>query len=405
MRIFSVILFGILLASCSRTGGTSFVPPGPPNGGAPAVNAVAGSEPSLARQQSRDHGYKQLYAFNYASGGAEYPVASLIALNGTLYGTTELGGAAGSGTVFEVSTSGKESVLHNFAGGSDGSLPVASLVALNGKLYGTTESGGSCTGSGGCGTVFEVSTSGSESVLYSFKGGTDGEYPFAGLIAVNGELYGTTYLGGAAGYGTVFKVNTSGSESVVHSFGSLPDGAYPMAGLIALHGALYGTTFAGGTGAGYGTVFKMSMSGKDHVIYSFNPNTNNDGEAPEAGVIALKGKLYGTTPYGGANAYGTVFEVSTSGKERVLSSNVDDSQASLVAVNGALYGTSYGGGIDNLGTVFKMSTSGKESTLYDFAGNPDGSAPKAPLLDVNGTLYGTTYEGGLGVGTVFKISP
>jgi uncharacterized repeat protein (TIGR03803 family) len=405
MRIFSVILFAIVLASCSRTGGTSLVPAGLPNGDAPALNAAVGSGPSLARQHSGNHGYKELYAFNGASGGAGYPVASLIDMTGKLYGTTEEGGAAGFGTVFEVSKSGKESVLYSFGGTPDGAYPVASLIALNGEFYGTTESGGSgCTPSGGCGTVFEVSASGKESTLYSFKGGTDGSGPAAALIAVNGELYGTTTGGGKFGGGTAFKVSTSGNESVIHTFRGGLDGAYPYAGLTALHGALYGTTFGGGLN--YGMVFKMSMSGKVHVIYSFNPNNGMDGNAPDTGVIALNGMLYGTTPYGGTNGYGAVYEVSTSGQERVLSSNVDDPQASLVAVNGEFYGTTYGGGIESQGTVFKMSTSGKESSLYNFGGNPDGSAPAAGLIAVNGVLYGTTESGGPdNVGTVFKISP
>ena len=109
---------------------------------------------------------------------------------------------------------------------------------------------------------------------------------------MNAELYGTTVGGGAMGYGTVFKVSTSGSESVVHSFGNVPDGAYPYDGLIALHGAFYGTTYAGGVGSVYSKVFQMSKSGKVHVIYSFNPNSSSgDGEAPTTGVIAVKGRL------------------------------------------------------------------------------------------------------------------
>ncbi|MFY9738039.1 MAG: choice-of-anchor tandem repeat GloVer-containing protein [Candidatus Cybelea sp.] len=373
---------------------------------------------------SGDHGYKQLYAFPGGSGSPGLPVTALLNVAGEFYGTTEEGGSAscGCGTVFKVSKSGTESTLYSFEGSPDGAYPAASLTALNGEFYGTTEEGGSgCSPSGGCGTVFEISPSGMESILYSFKGGTDGLQPTAGLTVVNGELYGTTTGGGTAGYGTVFKVSTSGSESVVHSFGNVPDGAYPYSGLLALHGSLYGTTYSGGTGAGYGTVFKMSMSGKDHVIYNFNPNSSSgDGESPEAGVIALNGKLYGTTYYGGTSGKGTIFGVSMSGKEEMLYSFAGGADGALptgglIAVNGALYGAApnggtYGGGCANdpsgCGLIFKITTSGKKTTLHTFQGIPDGEMPAGTLIAVNKVLYGTTELGGApNFGTVLKIKP
>jgi uncharacterized repeat protein (TIGR03803 family) len=424
MRIFYVLLFGIVIASCSRTGDTSLVPAGAPNGGAPGLNAAVGFQSSLARQNSGNNGFKELYAFNGYSGDGGSPLASLIAVNGELYGTTYEGGAGGGvGTVYKVSESGKESVLYGFGALPDGSWPQGSLVALNGMLYGTTSQGGSGSGcatyNGTCGTVFEVSTSGKERVLYSFKGGTDGEVPVAGLVAVNGELYGTTYAGGGAksykngtyGLGTVFKVSTSGKESVVHRFQGTPDGAFPSCTLIALHGVLYGTTWGGGFNGtsskgrqvGSGTVFKMNISGKEDVVYNFrNPG---DGAQPTAGVISVNNMLYGTTSTGGTNLYGTVYEVSTSGsKERVLSDRVDD-PSSLIAVKGVLYGTTVDGGF-NFGTAFKISTSGKETVLHDFAGGSGGFAPYGGLLAVNGTLYGTTSGGGPnGGGTLFKVLP
>lgn len=419
MRIFYSVLFGIILASCSSTGGgTSLVPAGLPNAGAPVVNRHSG-----------DHGYKQLYAFPGGSGSPGLATAALLNVGGEFYSITEEGGSASCscGTVFKVSTSGTESTLYSFENTPDGAYPIDSLIAVNGELYGTTQEGGEpgpgsgCNSpSGDCGTVFEVSPSGTEKVLYTFKGGTDAGQPWGNLVAVNAELYGTTVGGGAMGYGTVFKVSTSGSESVVHSFGNVPDGAYPYDGLIALHGAFYGTTYAGGVGAGYGTVIKMSKSGKVHVIYSFNPNSSSgDGEAPTTGVIAVKGKLYGTTQYGGTAGHGTVFEVSMSGQERVLHSfagGVDGvTPSGLIAVNGALYGTTSGGGLyhgqcqndpSGCGTIFKITTSGKKTTLYTFQGLPDGEMPTGTLIAVNKVLYGTTDLGGApNYGTVFKISP
>jgi uncharacterized repeat protein (TIGR03803 family) len=176
-------------------------------------------------------------------------------MNGALYGTTTEGGGLGSthlccGTVFSVTTTGKERVLHVFAGGSDGAYPQADLIDVDGTLYGTTTYGGAY----GFGTVFSVTTDGTEKVLYSFGGGSDGEYPSAGLIDVKGTLYGTTTYGGSSswcnfgyGCGTLFSVTTTGAEQVLHAFaGGSADGANPHADLIDVNGTLYGTTFYGG---------------------------------------------------------------------------------------------------------------------------------------------------------------
>jgi uncharacterized repeat protein (TIGR03803 family) len=369
-----------------------------------------------------------MYAFDKrkaADGWA--PASGLLDVAGELYGTTPLGGGTpciggiGCGTVYKVSTSGKEDVVYKFNGTPDGSAPVATLIAMNGELYGTTSEGGAGTvcnsPSGQCGTVFKVSTSGQETVLYTFTGGADGGQPFGGLIAVKGTLYGTTVTGGASNLGTVFSVSTSGKETVLHSFTNVPDGAYPNGGLTLLHGKLYGTTFAGGGGAGYGSVFEMSLSGQLQVIYSFLGD-GVDGQAPEANMIAMNGKLYGTTDDGGTNGYGTVFQVTTSGKETVLyrfgGTTGGDPRGGVIAVNGELYGTTFFGGpfichpSQNLGcgTVYRVSTSGKESVLHNFQGNQDGESPQGNLLSVNGLLYGTTSAGGPpNQGTIFKVSP
>lgn len=173
----------------------------------------------------------------------------------------------GCGTIFKVSTSGTEEVVHRFKGSPDGDGAEgagAAMIDLNGTLYGTTPFGGasSCKGAGsgfsGCGTVFKVSSLGKEQVVYSFKGRTDGEQPLAGLTDLHGTLYGTTQVGGAHGYGTIFNVNPStGAERVLYSFKKPPDGEDPQAGLLVVNGVLYGTTHGGGT-AGNGTVFTFT---------------------------------------------------------------------------------------------------------------------------------------------------
>src|SRR6202042_3562831 len=159
-----------------------------------------------------------LYRFKgYPSDGAE-PVGKLTTLNGMLYGTTYNGGAKDLGSVFEISPAGKERLVYSFQGGKDGTNPGAGLTVIAGKLYGTTvDSGGASQGNG---TVFDLTTAGDEHVLYTFKGyPNDGESPYCQLLAVNGELYGTTQEGGANRDGTVFAISTAGKERLVYSFG------------------------------------------------------------------------------------------------------------------------------------------------------------------------------------------
>jgi uncharacterized repeat protein (TIGR03803 family) len=324
------------------------------------------------------------------------------------YGTTLGGGAYGYGTVFKLDPEGNETVLYSFAGSpTDGADPFAGLVMdRTGNLYGAAERGGAY----GYGTVFKLSPSGHETVLHSFGAGTDGQSPYAGLIMDNaGNLYGTTEGGGAYGYGTVFKLDSKGKETVLYSFGAGSDGEYPEASLL-MDGAgnLYSTTALGGA-YGNGTVFKLSPSGDETVLLSF---TGSDGDLPQAGLaVDRAGNLYGTTVFGGAYDFGTVFKLSPSGKETVLlnftGSDGQYPEASLVTDGaGNLYSTTSLGGAYGFGTVFKLSPSGNETVLHSFAGNPDGYSPYDNLvIDTAGNLYGTTYTGGAyGYGAVFKLS-
>jgi uncharacterized repeat protein (TIGR03803 family) len=155
-------------------------------------------------------------------------------------------------------------MLHSFGGDSDGSHPTAGLVDVNGTLYGTTTEGGAY----GDGTVFSISTSGTENVLYSFGKGSDGQDPEAALISVNGTFYGTTNSGGVAGDGTVFSLRPSTrKEHVLHSFGEGTDGKNPASSMVDFNGTLYGTTPLGGSGAHggcdydnpCGTVFALKL--------------------------------------------------------------------------------------------------------------------------------------------------
>ena len=219
----------------------------------------------IATPSAQAQTFTVLYWFKGLQDDGINPEAGLVRDKaGNLYGTTGHGGdGTNFGTVFKLDTTGKETLLHSFAGGAtDGQNPYAGLVRdKTGNLYGTTSFGGASGIGLGLGTVFKLDTTGKETLLYSFAGGaTDGQSPQAGLIRDNaGNLYGTTVLGGASGLGTVFKLDTTGKETALHSFTGRPrDGAIPLAGLIQdAAGNLYGTTVSGGL-LGLGTVFKLT---------------------------------------------------------------------------------------------------------------------------------------------------
>jgi uncharacterized repeat protein (TIGR03803 family) len=340
------------------------------------------------------------------------PLAGVIRDNaGNLYGTAGHGGTANSGVVYKVNTSGQVIVLYSFTGGADGAYPTAGVIAdSSGNLYGTTQSS-----EGGVGVVFKLDTTGTETVLYTFTGGADGGEPDAGLVRDSaGNLYGTTFLGGNAprgGKGVVFKLDTAGNETVLHSFGG-SDGSYPYAGVILdADGNLYGTTYRGGA-KGFGTVYKVNTAGNESVLYSFSGGT--DGGSPYAGVIRdSAGNLYGTASQGGASNLGVVYKVDATGHETVLHSfhGPDGSGVTTGVIrdpSGRLYGTTPYGGASNFGVVYRLSASGQETVLRTFTGGTDGRYPAAGvILDSSGNVYGTTQNGGgtSDGGVVYQLDP
>lgn len=350
-----------------------------------------------------------LYAFHSIPDGMT-PAAGLVAIGGTLYGTTQVGGQGGSGTIYSVTPSGKERVVYSFgSGGLDGLLPMAGMTVLGGALYGTTFSGGNRA----FGAIFKSDTNGNEHLLYSFQGGKDGADPSGSLVAVNGKLYGSSLAGGGSancsqGCGTVFEVTTAGKENVVHAFKGGSDGIGPVGNLVAIGSSLYGTVGNGGRN-GVGAVFKVTTGGAYRVIYAFK-NDSHDGTGPEAGLLNVGGKLYGTTNAGGEHGDGILFSVTTAGAERQLysfkgGSDGANPEANLISLSSTLYGTTAGGGASNAGTVFATSTSGRERVLHAFK-TSDGTDPRAPLTALSGILYGTASLGGAnGFGTIFKIRP
>jgi uncharacterized repeat protein (TIGR03803 family) len=364
-----------------------------------------------------------LYSFN---GGADgwFPDSGVISdPAGNLYGTTLYGGdltcdsGLGCGTVFKLDATGRETVLHGFTGGADGAYPGAGLIRDQaGNLYGTALEGGdrTCNTHGiGCGTVFKLDASGRETVLHAFTRWPDGAFPQSVLVRdARGNLYGTTLNGGSltCDCGTVFGLNRSGQEIVLHSFTAGADGSSPQAGVIRdAAGNFFGTTFVGGA-PWLGTVYKVDHNGKETVLHTF---TGADGANSYADLIANGEDLYGTTSGGGAFGGGTVFKLDKTGTETVVYSftgGVDGASPRMGLIHdaaGNLYGTTAYGGAYNFGTVFKLDSSGTETVLYNFTGGADGGTPHADLMrDAAGNLYGTTQIGGnLNAGTVFKITP
>jgi uncharacterized repeat protein (TIGR03803 family) len=358
-----------------------------------------------------------------------------------------------------------ESVLYTFTDLQDGAKPAGDLLQdAQGNLYGATSAGGDpiCN----CGTVFKLDTTGKETVLHAFIGSPDGQTPTGGLVEdVQGNLYGTTFYGGAHSFGTVFKLDTSGTETLLYSFTG-GDGRWPNGGLLRdSQGNLYGTTFSGGDPVCYcGVVFKLDTTGKLTVLHSFTGTDGFDGISPAAGLVRdSQGNLFGTTAYGGLYDLGGVFELDSGGNEGMIQAFtssqdphglVRDSQGNLYGTTalgffsppagqvfkvpgtggeyivlytftggadggepysdlvrdaqGNLYGTTVSGGTNGAGTVFRLDTSSNETVLHSFTGGADGGQPFAGLLrDARGNLYGTTQAGGDPVckcGTVFKLT-
>jgi uncharacterized repeat protein (TIGR03803 family) len=383
--------------------------------------------------------YKVLHNFVYQNGDGFAPEAALVFdSSGNLYGTTVAGGTAcqppGCGVVFELSHSNaswNEKLLNNFnlIDGQSSSAPL--VLDSHGNLYGSTKSGGSADN----GTAFElIPGSGggwNEAVLHSFAGASDGGQPLSGItLDSSGYLYGTTSAGGISGGGVAFRMEggNPGVYSVLHSFGEGTDCSQPSGSLASdASGNLYGTTWAGGANQ-LGCVFELvrnPVSGDwtEIVLYSFD---GPDGANPYGGVIIdAAGNLYGTTYTGGADGVGAVFKLtanpSGSWSETILHSfttgnNDGGNPYSGLTFDpyGNLYGTTNSGGSGGHGTVFRLTPTPTgpwdETILYDFTDIANGWWPVGGVvLDSAGNLYGTTGTGGTGGlengGVVFEITP
>jgi uncharacterized repeat protein (TIGR03803 family) len=338
------------------------------------------------------------------------------------------GNKFGCGSVFEIEAGESETVLHAFAGGCDGALPEGGVIVdSQNNQYGTTSGGGTCGSDGGFGTVFKLAPGGSETILYAFQGGSDGGNPLGNIVSdADGNLFGATSAGGymagcgGNGCGVVFEVSSAGNETVLHTFQGTSDGLQPDSGLmIDGSGNLIGTTSHGGGSAncsgGCGALFKVTPDGTETILYAFQGGT--DGCFPMAGLISdSAGNFYGTTEACGAVGYGTVFKVTPTGSETILHSFQagSDGELPLAALvmdkSGNLFGTTPAGGATgcrqrgSCGTVFEVTAKGREKVLYAFH-KVRGSYPAAGLLlGAHGDLYGATAMGGTGNnGVVFEL--
>jgi uncharacterized repeat protein (TIGR03803 family) len=300
---------------------------------------------------------------NFTTHDGLAPAAPLVKdAAGNFYGTTQAGGTHNAGAVFEIAAgTGSESVVYSFKGGKDGSLPEGGLVMdIHGNLFGVTVIGGTstCSFGPGCGIVFELSPTShgwEETIIHRFKSGTGGGNPYSNLIFDStGSLFGTTFNGGTYNQGTVFELTPSSGgwkETVLYSFTGGSDGTNPQTGLTIDADS----NLFGTTTAGNGNVFELSPSSqgwRQKVIYKFTGG--NDGGQPMSGVVLdARGNLFGTAHTGGTHSHGTVFELSPQGGNW------------------------------------------QQNTLYSFTGGADGAFPLSNVVfDGTGNMYGTTFEGG-----------
>jgi uncharacterized repeat protein (TIGR03803 family) len=370
--------------------------------------------------------FKTLVNFN-GTNGANSHRPPIQGPDGNLYGTTLGGGKYGQGVLFTMTPTGKkQALLYSFCsqtGCTDGSGPGALGLGADGNFYSGAESGGMF----GYGTIFKFTGSGTPITLHDFDG-TDGARLYDRMVQLgDGNFYGTTPYGGnlgecaeGPGCGTVFQMTPSGTLTTLHDFCSLPDcadGAVLYESLaLGTDGNFYGATWAGGSAADAGTVFTITPTGTLTTIYTFcvdgYPFCGGPGALGPA--LGRHGDFYGTTAFGGAYGEGSIFKITPQGKlttiysfcAQIACTDGSDARSGVIlGSDGNLYGTTYYGGTYNEGTVFRITPAGVLTTLHSFDGT-DGYYPIGEMFQAtNGVFYGQTTLGGSGAdGTIFSVS-
>ena len=386
---------------------------------------------TLTAQPVQAQTFQVIHNFAGRPDGGD-PIAGLtMDAAGNLYGTTLGGGSLhGGGSVFKLAHRGSGWVLtplHDFSGTDNDAHPWAGVTfGPNGRLYGTTmlDDGAVFNLQPPPNAPASVLDPWTETVIHQFSGDdNDGYNPVYGKLVFDqaGNLYGTTESGGAFNVGTVYEMTPSNggwTESVIYSFrDEANDGQGPQSGVIFdQSGNLYGTTYW--SNPGWGTVYELTPSGSgwtEEILYNFQGG--NDGASPIGGLLlSPSGNLYGTTPTGGMNGGGTVFELQPSNGAWVYTvlysfAGSGGPEASLTMdAGGSFYGTTYYDGAYGWGSVFKLTPSNggwTYTSLHDFTGGNDGSRPISDVIfDGQGNLYGTaSLDGANRQGVVWEITP
>ena len=332
------------------------------------------------------------------------PVIGAV-LNATIYGTTTGGGASSHGSLFSITTSGSYTLLHSFSGGADGNYPNGGLVTNEAStVFGTTRSGADSYG-----TLWSYA-GGTLTTLHSFASNTDLAIPLQGPeLNAHSVLFGSAATGAPNNNGGIYRLKPNGDYKILYNFLSGKDGHCPYSGIAVNKVAtIYGTTVGMGYGGNpTGSVWKLSKGGTLTTIYVFKDGA--DGEWPDqAPVMDKAGNVYGTTHVqNGGTFAGAIWRGSSTGTFSVLhdlTASTDGSAPNgplVLNTDGNLYGGTTSGGPGGYGTVFQITPSGSFSVMHGFANGTDGATPTGNLAhDSSGAIYGGTQSG-----QVFKIVP
>lgn len=373
------------------------------------IAAVLFCAAALAQAQTVTDIYN--FANNGISGANPWYVTLVQGTNGNLYGTAYNGGAFAAGTVFNITTSGSQKLIHSFTGTTaDGANPTGGLtLGTDGNFYGATQQGGLHS----MGTIFKITPTGTITILHNFNSFIDGAFPwFPPILASDGNFYGTASGGGINGNGIVYKITSSGTFTQIYRF-DVTHGFSPIAPPTqGTDGFLYIPVAEGGTSY-CGTILKLSTAGVINNTYNFP--CGSGGSFPIGPLIqASNGNFYSTTQDGGTNGEGVIYQVTPSLTVTVMHSfgalfgdGTYPSAGLLLATDGNYYGSTSDGGANGDGTLFNTSTSGTYTSLYSFnnTANLTQMDPLAPPVQAtNGILYGITEFGGpANNGTVYSL--